>query len=397
MRVENNKTWRRWTSEEEDRLREMWGNKSVSFIASHLDRSENAVINRVQHLKLPGFFECADNYVTKHFLMQALGYSRGSSGYMSISFIDRRGLPVHRIQRKKAQFDVIYLDEFWKWAKENQSFLNFSNFDKYALGPEPAWVNKKRRNDIQRSRLIAKTPWTPREEELLERYIKAGKYSYKQLSEKLHRTEGAIQRRIRDLGFTERPIKADNHTKWTDAEWATLGEMIKAGDNYEQMSDVLGRSSKAIRGRVFNMYLTERLDAVRAYIGTGRWGDGAPNKPLRYLRLMPPDEKEGAMFFLSVLARDLRMIAKDRSGVTEEYRDYWQKDVCMNWDNALGCTAREADCDSCVSFRRIPVQHCCRCGKDFFERKTSDFCSDCRYARLKAAQRKWAALHNKRR
>lgn len=67
--------------------------------------------------------------------------------------------------------------------------------------------------------------------------------------------------------------------------------MIKCGSKYEEISDRIGRSVKAIRGRVFDKYLTENLDKVRNYIGNGNFGDGTPDKPLKYKRLMSDEEK----------------------------------------------------------------------------------------------------------
>lgn len=66
-----------------------------------------------------------------------------------------------------------------------------------------------------------------------------------------------------------------------------------------------------------------------------------------------------------------------------------------NWDDVKGCLACKNNCDSCTLFRRIPVQYCKRCGKDFFERKQNIFCSACRTARLHQAQKKYAILHQK--
>lgn len=39
-------------------------------------------------------------------------------------------------------FKIIYLDEFWKWAEKNRSFLDFSKMEPLALGKEPGWVNE---------------------------------------------------------------------------------------------------------------------------------------------------------------------------------------------------------------------------------------------------------------
>ena len=386
---------RNWTEKEIEFLTEAWGNKSVPLIASHLNRSVEAVKQKAGKLNLGSFLEAGERYVTLNFLLSSIGYT-GDLSYAKISFVKNRGLPLHKKKVHMNKFDVVYLDEWWKWAEENQSFLDFSKFEKFALGPEPEWAEKKRKRDIQKKINFTNKPWTELEDKLLRRYLYEGKYSVSQISKKLGRTAGAIQKRRNDLGIKQSPVKADNHVKWTDAEWAMLADMIKSGYDYEIMSDRLGKSSKAIRGRAFDMYLTERLDVVRKYIGGGNWGDGAPDKPIRYRKKMPPEQRESVKLLMTELAGAILATAKTKSGVDEDFKGYWQKDVCVNWDEVKGCTACESDCDSCTSFRRIPVQHCKRCGKDFYERESNYFCSDCRRARLQQARKKFAVLKNKK-
>lgn len=388
---------RNWSEGEVEYLKEFWGNKSIPTIATHLHRSEEAIKLKASKLGLGNFLQNGDNYITKHFLCLALGYGGGTSGYMTISFIENRGLPTHKIKCRTSTFNVIYIDEFWKWAEKNKSFLNFSKFEKYALGPEPKWVAAKRAHDIKMGMRYKKTPWTQLEDNKLKNFLAEKKYTIRQLSDMLRRTEGAIHKRISDLGINQHPVKANNHTKWTDDDWNTLTNMIKQGESYEAMSDVLGRSAKAIRGRVFDVYLTENLDKVRAYIGRGKWGHGKPDRPLRYRKQMSKNDRKNANALLSFLAGDLLAYAKEKSGVEQQFNAYWQKDTCIHWDNVHGCSAGESDCDSCTSFRRIPVQYCKRCGKDFYERKSNYFCNDCRQARLKQAQRKYAIMSNRKR
>lgn len=392
--MKENRQKMNWTPEETDYLCERWGNVSIDSIANHLCRTRTAVSQKAVKLGLGEFLQSGDKYITKHELFSTIG-CKGGSGYKNISWIKNRGLKTHKIKRLNKTFEVIYIDEFWKWAFYNRTFLDFSNFEKFSLGPEPKWVDEKRRWDKRQSQNYIKTPWTKLEDERLKNALKKCKYGYNELSKMFHRTEGAIQRRICDLGIKERPIKADNHNKWSTDDYFNLSELIKQGATYEFMSDIIGRSAKAIRGKIFDMYLTERLDIVRIYIGNGKWGDGRPDIPLKYRRLMSQEEKDDVQVLLSALAGDIFAVAKMKSDVSAEYSDFWQKDMCMNWNNTVGCTAYESDCDNCTSFIRIPVQYCKRCGKDFYERKSNDFCNDCRQARIQQARKKWAIL-NKR-
>lgn len=385
---------KKWTDDDVNSLCEMWGNSSVERICTKLERSKSSVIQKVNRLKLGAFFDNSI-YITKHQLFVALG--KNSDSYKNVSWFKNRGLKTHKVKRGKQTFNMILIDEFWKWAYENMNFLDFSSFQRNSLGKEPKWVDEKRRKDIKKSYQFKRTPWSEFEDKELMRLLSKYKYSYKELSLKLQRTEGAIQRRICDLGIKERPVKADNHIKWTAEEFKKLGEMIKSGYKYEEMSDVLGKSVKAIRGRVFDYYLTERLDKVRAYIGNGQFGDNLPDRTIKYRRLMTEDDRAAANSLLAALAGEIRCIAKEKSPVADEFKQYWQKDMCKLWDDVKGCLANENDCDSCTSFKRVEPQFCKRCGITFFERKSNDICNACRSARIKQAQRKYAILSNKRR
>lgn len=69
---------------------------------------------------------------------------------------------------------------------------------------------------------------------------------------------------------------------WTDEEYSKLAEMIKQRLSYELMSESLGKSTKAIRSRVYSMYLTENLDKVATMIGNGSWGTGRPERKITH-------------------------------------------------------------------------------------------------------------------
>ena len=383
-----------WTPEEIEYLTESWGNTSIDSICKHLNRSYYAIDNKVRKLQLGKFLNNSDRYINKNQLFKTIG-CQGSCGYRNISFIQNRGLPTHKIRRKKAVFEVVDIQEFWIWAEKNKAFLDFSKFEPYTLGPEPEWVDVKRNADKLRRSQYNFEPWTSSDDSMLKELLKFNKYTCRELSKRLRRTEGAIIRRISELKLDGRPIKEDNHILWTDEQYETLCEMIKYGFKYEEMSDIIDKSTKAIRGRVYAVYLTESLDKVREIIGDGKWGDNRPERLLRHKNVMSLEEKMSMKVNLSNFLYIIREYAKRNSTVDAEYSNYWQKDMCMNWDDLSGCTAGEKDCDTCTSFIRIQPQYCKRCGRDFFEREENLFCKKCRDERRKSAQRKWAVLNNK--
>ena len=218
-------TKRTWTPEEERYLEDHWGTVSIPGIAKTLERTVSAIKVRAERLGLGGVLNSGD-YVTLNQLMIAVTGNSQSYSYQMQSWVRNRGLPVHTKRVNKCTWRVVYLDEFWAWAEQHRSFIDFSKLEPLALGKEPKWVPEQRKKDFQAFSLQRKDPWTPDEDRRLKMLLQKHKYGYAELSEILCRSEGAITRRCNDLGLKERPVRADNHGKasvWTDADYQEIG------------------------------------------------------------------------------------------------------------------------------------------------------------------------------
>lgn len=373
---------KKWSIEEVEYLEEKWGMTSIPSIAKHLGRSINSVKNKAYKLGLGRFIHQGE-YITLHQLITAIGQKQNYS-YLN-ERLERDGFPIKYKIMINEKVKVIYIKEFWEWTKINQSKIDFSNFEENMLGPEDEWVKVKRKNDKLKKKTFKTTPWTEQEDRRLEQELNKYKYSYKELSEMFNRTEGALQRRICDLGLKARPIKANNHIKWTKEEYNQLGEMIKARYNYEGMSEVLGKSAKAIRGRVYNMYITENLDKVVSLIGDGSWGDGRPELNVTNKKLNTAERKQvkaDMSKFLGILNTRMQQLYDEN--------DYWQSKICQNWSKK--CLVNVESCDECTNFIRIQPQYCNRCGATVINREKINICDRCKIARKKSYQRKYMAL-----
>lgn len=380
---------KRWTAADDETLKTCWGTTSVQGICKKLNRSQNAIMVRVQRLGLPKYLESGD-YITVNQLHKTL-MGTNFRGYQLKSWVKDRGMPIHNKRRGKNTYRVIYLDEFWEWAEKHRSFLDFSKLEPLALGEEPAWVAEQRHKDFKANALQRKDPWTANDDSRLVELLRQHKYGYAELTKMLNRSAGAIQKRCVDLGLKERPVRADNHSKssaWTEAMYTTLVQGIRSGDSYALIGDMIGKSEKAVRGKVYTVYLTEDADKVRSMLGNGKWGNGAPTPTVKQALSLSSCKTETRKQ-LSELAGILRY-QMNKLG----YDPYFQRHMCLNWDDMQGCTANCADCDSCTEFKRIPPQYCSRCGITFFERAENRFCKDCRTARKKNAQRHWCRVNN---
>lgn len=388
-------TGRNWKPEEKEYLSEHWGKQTIPTLCKNLNRPEGGIINMAKRLHLGSFYESGE-YITMHQLIIALGYASSGCGYKNKSWIENRDFPVKHKKHTEKVVKIVYLKDFWKWAEKNQSFLDFSNFEENILGKEPLWAKEKRKRDRLHLSENIKTPWTPKEDAYLKDLLRAYRFTYPEISKRLKRTEGAIQRRICDLKIKERPLKADNHNLWTDEQITLLGNLIKQGFNYEAIHRAIpDKSVKAIRGLVYRYYITESLDKARLYIGDGTFGENIPARQLRHFRVMTPEERNEMKEYASQLAYLINQRARQISPVKEIYKDFWQKDMCMNWSDIHGCQAGEENCDSCCSFVRVREQYCVRCGSTIFAKQEIKICDKCRIARKKQAQKKWAVM-NKR-
>ena len=252
---------KKWTQEEYDYLQEKWGQISLKAIAKNLGRTEAAVLIKIQRLGLGAFLESGE-YVSWHQLLRAVGYTGGTK-YLETSWIKNRNFPIVEKKVRDCSFKVVRLDDWWKWAEKNQNFLDFSKFEENLLGEEPDWVKEKRRHDFELSQKYIKTPWTSIEDKRLERLVNQYKYTYSEISKIMRRTEGAIQRRCNDLSLKGRPLRESPHNKWEEWQLEKLNELLDSGVSYEIMAEVIGKSVKAIRGKVYCLYGTEVLDKAR--------------------------------------------------------------------------------------------------------------------------------------
>lgn len=248
---------RKWTDEDVDYLEMKWGNASIQTICKKLNRTESSIKNKVRRLKLGAFTENG-NYITFNFLSESLGSRNGYTDKRLIA----NNLPIHYKKINKSRVKIVYLNEFWKWAKENKYILDFSKLEPGSLGEEPDWIDKKRKYDFQKKLKfkIFKT-WTREDDEYLIFLLKQHKYTYEEISNKTNRKCESIKKRIDELKIKERPVIVYT-SRWTKEEVNNLTECIKDNMPYELIADVVNKTTRQIRTKLYKMYSTENLKKV---------------------------------------------------------------------------------------------------------------------------------------
>ncbi|MFI3254416.1 MAG: hypothetical protein R3Y63_08805 [Eubacteriales bacterium] len=253
-----------WTEEELLYLEDKWGTLSIPTIGKKLERTACAVKEKAYRLGLGPVLE-AGEYITLNQLCRGLkGYSIHS--YEITSWVKKRGLPVKKKKVDQNSFRVVYLLDFWIWAEENRSFLDFSRMEPLIFGEEPPWVAEQRKQDFHHVPQQNKKPWTEYEVQRLIYLVKQQKYSWIEISKELIRSNGAIARKLQDLGIKDRPVKSYTHNKWEPEDFEKLTSGILNGESYGKISENIGKSEKAIRGKAYQIYRTENADKIRKII-----------------------------------------------------------------------------------------------------------------------------------
>ena len=171
----------------------------------------------------------------------------------------------------------------------------------------------------------------------------------------------------------EKPIR--KAFKWTPQEDARLIYLYKRGEmTYAEIAQELNRPASGIEHRL------HRIDVW----GTGKYiGDRSVEERR---------ERKEQFTRTALMIRLCNVLLAKRNSM--EFGEFWQKDMCLNWDDLRGCVAGCTDCDTCSDFVRIKPQYCARCGCTFYERKKNRFCKACRTARKNQAQRHWCRKNN---
>lgn len=239
---------RKWTNEELKYLESSWGNISIPSIANKLNRSVNAVNVKAHKIGLGNFIEQGD-YITFHQLINTLGL-QPSSQYLEQRLV-KLNFPFKTKKIISKRIKIVYLDEFWKWCKNNKNKISFANFEKNALGLEPEWVDDKRKADaINPTKRNGKRLWTKEDEKLLIQLTKSCKYTYRDLAKRFNRTENAIKRKLYDLKVPYRPVPLNNHIKWTKEENTKMLELYNKGFDTHYIATVLGKTQLSISDRL---------------------------------------------------------------------------------------------------------------------------------------------------
>lgn len=252
-----------WSEKEMNYVMDNWGVVSIKSMAKKLNRTLNAVRLKARKLGLSDARTHHHEYVTLFEFAKII-----NTPYSTVRNWARfGGFPCQK--KVFAQTDKIMVTKvkwFWEWAKNNKARIDLSRFDSLTICPEPEWAAEKRKADQKKRIKPHNTSWTKDEDTHLVSLVDAHRYSYTEIAVRLNRSEGAVKRRLTDLGLKARPVRQPNHNKWKPHEIERMVEMIEAGYHTSQIALEVGRTELAVRGKLERMNYDFRKQG-----GEGQW------------------------------------------------------------------------------------------------------------------------------
>lgn len=244
-----------WTKKEVEFLCESWGVFCVASIAERLGRTVTAVSSKAKQCGLGYQRDNSDMMLLSH-LFKELGIENGWHGDRII----KAGLKYHTRRFRNRPFRMIFIEDFWVFAEKKPELFDFSKLEEGTFGVEPAWVKAKRKADCARSLTVVKsrTRWTASEERLLKDFVNM-RYTTKEISKRLHRTEYAVRGHIKIMGLYSKRV-------WTPKQIEIMQQKIFEEKSYEEVASAVGKTECAVKGKLYATYKTKNLAKIRKLI-----------------------------------------------------------------------------------------------------------------------------------
>jgi hypothetical protein len=191
---------RLWTKEEDEIAIYCLGRMTYDAIGKKLGRTAQGVEKRMIKLGYSSTRECCPYLTMRQFQMAIR-----TDHHIVTRWIKKHGMPIKNMRiayKRDLKYKSLFVDpeEFWIWAEQNKSLVDFSRIEKHALLPEPDWVEEERiKGPISKIR-----EWTAEDDqELFELYYKQCN-SQKEVARIMGRSHTVIGEKVALLRNTQK-------------------------------------------------------------------------------------------------------------------------------------------------------------------------------------------------
>jgi len=239
---------RKWSQEEEILLSDLWGTKSIEYIARKMKRTVFSLKVKAVHLGLGPMIKNNYDLLTISDISDLLNVSRDriTTTWVTLGL----NLKQTKLSKNKSYYTITWKD-LMDFLEKNQNEWDSRNVEKNMLGIEPEWLQEKRKRDIDINPLWYRR-WTEEEIQKVELLFKNGK-SYKEISDIMERSEWSIANILRNMGYSYRLPRY-----WKGKEIKYLRENYE-NMTYSEIAEVLGRTEKAINAKAEELGYQKKL------------------------------------------------------------------------------------------------------------------------------------------
>lgn len=239
---------RKWTEEEEIELQDLWGTKSIEFIAKKLKRTVFSIKVKATRMGIGPMIKNNYELLTISDICESLQVSRDRIMNTWVKL----GL---KLKKKKLtetmSYYTITLKDLMEFLELNQNEWDSRNLEPNLFGSEPEWLNEKRTKDKIENPLWYRK-WTEEEIKMVEKLFKSGK-EYDEIGKLINRSEWAIANLIRSMGYS---YKLPQY--WKGEELKYLKDNYQEM-TYEEIAENLGRTKKAVSAKAEELGYQKKL------------------------------------------------------------------------------------------------------------------------------------------
>ena len=239
---------RKWTVEEETLLSDLWGVKSIEYIAKKMKRTVFSIKVKAVRMGLGAMIRNNYDVITVSDMVDLLNVTRDRITDRWVKL----GLKLKKIKlTNKMSYYTINWKDLMDFLETNQNEWDSRNVEKNMLGLEPEWLQEKRKRDTLENPLWYRK-WTEDEIKKAESLFKNGK-TYQEISSIIDRSEWAVANLLRNLGYSYMFPQY-----WKGKEIKYLRENYQ-DMTYQEIAEELGRTTKAISVKAEELGFQKKL------------------------------------------------------------------------------------------------------------------------------------------
>lgn len=237
----------RWSKEEIKVIDEMYGNSSIGSIKAKLkavsgkSRTYDSIRKKAQKLGF-GSARSRNEFITAKVLAECMGYSK----YTVFKSWEKWGLKIHLIvitNRKK--ISKINVDEFWEFAYENRDRIDFSEYQRGSLIPEPSWLKE----ELQREQKRARASLDKHKETQIISLRKLG-FKNKEIAQKVGITDARLHTALRSIHKRGKVENRAMRVPFSKEELKLIKKLADDGKTYVHIGEEVGRSAETVRKKI---------------------------------------------------------------------------------------------------------------------------------------------------